>query len=63
MSVLVSIVTLVGIIALVCVFWWAMIEAQTTVPGVNEPGHKKSDEKLELEFMEQVNNAKGEEVE
>ena len=40
MSILMSIVTLVGIIALVCVFWWAMIEAQTDIPGVNEPSSR-----------------------
>ena len=40
MSILMSLVTLVGITALVCVFWWAMIEAQTDIPGANEPNTK-----------------------
>ena len=36
MSILMSIVTLVGIIVLVCVFWWAMIEAQVQAGRENE---------------------------
>ena len=45
MSILMSIVTLVGITALVGVFWWAMIEAQTYIPGVNEPGCSRKGER------------------
>ncbi len=28
-----------------CIFWWAMIEAQTDIPGVNEPGYRRKGEK------------------
>ena len=40
MSILISIFTLIGITGLVCVFWWAMIEAQKNIPGINEPNNK-----------------------
>ena len=32
-----------GALGLFCVFWWAIFEAQTDIPGVNEPGLSISD--------------------
>ena len=40
MNILLTILGLLALSALVCVFWWAMIEAQTDIPGVNEPNTK-----------------------
>ena len=52
MNVLMDIFILVGILAFVCFAWWAMIEAQTRIPGVNEPSmaalHNDDVEKAQL---------------
>ena len=45
MSLVLSIFAFVGINALVCVFWYAMIESQEDIPGVNEPGSRRKGEK------------------
>ena len=40
MSWLMDAFILLGALGLFCWFWWAMIEAQTRIDGVNEPGCK-----------------------
>ena len=39
-------ITLILIAATIisCLFWWAMIEAQTPIPGINEPGRAVYDD-------------------
>ena len=37
MSILIDILAFIGAMSIFIVFWWAMIEAQTDIPGVNEP--------------------------
>tara|TARA_R100000458_G_C8260505_1_gene236052 strand:+ start:1099 stop:1242 length:144 start_codon:yes stop_codon:yes gene_type:complete len=39
-SLIMDIFAVIGILATFTVFWWAMIEAQTDIPGVNEPSSR-----------------------
>ena len=32
-----EVIIIVGVTVIGAVFWWAMIEAHTDIPGVNEP--------------------------
>lgn len=56
------ILTIMGLIALsiaFCVFWWAMIEAQTDIPGVNEPntyGPRRLDCQNQLNIKDKEND-------
>lgn len=36
---------ILGVLALTALFWWAMIESQTDIPGVNEPGYRRKGDK------------------
>ena len=40
MSILIDILAFIGAMSIFIVFWWAMIEAQTDIPGVNEPSSR-----------------------
>ena len=39
MNIILIILGLILAAAMFCIFWWAMIEAQTDIPGVNEPNN------------------------
>lgn len=39
MNLLFEIFAVIGVLALFVVSWWAMIDSQTEIPGVNEPGY------------------------
>ena len=45
MSILLTILGLLALSVVVCVVWWAIIEAQTDIPGVNEPGYRRKGER------------------
>ena len=41
MSVLMDIFAVIGIMTTFTVAWWAMLESQIDIPGVNEPGYRR----------------------
>ena len=45
MSLLFDLFAMIGVLSLVVIFWYGMIESQEDIPGVNEPGYRRKGER------------------